>query len=90
LPARQAFEQGCFLTFFVARAIALRKSTNPSVRFPPIADIGVGRQSSIMKEQRGYTPEELDRGEDQAWHIPAWGCLAVLAFVAVVVWLVLR
>jgi hypothetical protein len=29
-----------------------------------------------MDEQPGYTPEEIERGEDRSWHIPAWGCLA--------------
>ena len=40
-----------------------------------------------MKDERGYTPEELERGEDQAWHVPIWGCLAVLAILALIFWL---
>ena len=43
-----------------------------------------------MDEQRGYTPEEIERGEDQAWHIPIWGCLVLAVAVAAVAWLLLR
>jgi hypothetical protein len=43
-----------------------------------------------MDEQSGYTPEERERGEDQAWHIPVWGCLAAVALIAAVAWLLLR
>ena len=36
----------------------------------------------MMDEQPGYTPEEIERGEDRAWHIPVWGCLAaIIVFV---------
>jgi hypothetical protein len=43
-----------------------------------------------MDEQPGYTPEERERGENQAWHIPVWGCLAVVALIVAVAWLLLR
>jgi hypothetical protein len=43
-----------------------------------------------MDEQPGYTPEELERGEDQAWHVPIWGCLAVVALITALAWLLLR
>lgn len=31
-----------------------------------------------MDEQPGFTPEEIKRGEDQAWHVRGWGCLAAI------------
>jgi hypothetical protein len=37
-----------------------------------------------MGEQPGFSAEEIERGEDEAWHIPMWGCLAVLALIAIV------
>ena len=40
-----------------------------------------------MTDEPGYTPEELERGEDQAWHIPIWGCLLSIAVLAVILWL---
>ena len=40
-----------------------------------------------MTDEPGYTPEELERGEDQAWHIPIWGCLLTIAVLAIIVWL---
>jgi hypothetical protein len=43
-----------------------------------------------MDEHPGYNPEELERGEDQAWHIPAWGCLPGIALIAAVAWLLFR
>lgn len=42
-----------------------------------------------MGEQRGYTPEEIERGEDQAWHMPFWGCALVLAALAVAAYVIL-
>jgi hypothetical protein len=42
-----------------------------------------------MDEPPGFTSEEIKRGEDQAWHIPKWGCLAVIVLIAVaaiVIW----
>ena len=36
-----------------------------------------------MGEEPGFTPEEIERGEDQAWHIPAWGCLTALALLVI-------
>lgn len=36
---------------------------------------------------RGYTPEEKERGDDQAWHIPAWGCVAVVVALAALIYL---
>lgn len=27
---------------------------------------------------RGHTPEEIERGEDRAWHVPLWGCVVVV------------
>jgi hypothetical protein len=40
-----------------------------------------------VTDEPGYTPEELERGEDQAWHIPIWGCLISVAVLAVILWL---
>ena len=34
-----------------------------------------------MGEQPGFTPDEIERGENQAWHIPIWGCLIGLIVV---------
>jgi hypothetical protein len=31
--------------------------------------------------QPGFTPEEIERGEDRAFHIPLWGCLAIVALL---------
>ncbi|MEA1013711.1 hypothetical protein [Sphingosinicella sp. LY1275] len=38
----------------------------------------------MNEEERGYTIEEIERGEDRAWHIPIWGCLVFAALVALV------
>ena len=35
-----------------------------------------------MDEQPGFTPDEIERGEDRAWHIPKRSCLAAIALVA--------
>lgn len=35
----------------------------------------------VMDEQPGFTPEEIERGEDRAWHIPIWGCATTIAVV---------
>lgn len=44
-----------------------------------------------MSDEPGYSPEEIERGEDQAWHIPLLGCLVViigsLAVFAFALWL---
>ena len=37
-----------------------------------------------MTDEPGYTPEELERGEDRAWHIPILGCLLSVAVLAVI------
>jgi hypothetical protein len=37
-----------------------------------------------VTDEPGYTAEEIERGEDRAWHIPKWGCLGFVVFVAVV------
>ncbi len=34
-----------------------------------------------MSGETGFTPEEIERGEDRAWHIPLWGCLAAAALL---------
>jgi hypothetical protein len=42
-----------------------------------------------MSAEPGYSSDELERGEDQAWHIPLWGCLSfilIVTIIAVVVW----
>jgi hypothetical protein len=39
-----------------------------------------------MDEQPGYTPEEIDRGEDRAFHIPLWGCLIGAALLGLLVY----
>ena len=44
----------------------------------------------MMNDGPGFTPEELARGEDQAWRMPIWGCVAVIALIAAIVWLLLR
>ena len=36
-----------------------------------------------MTEGPGYTSEEIERGEDRAWHIPFEGCLAAAMIAAV-------
>ena len=35
----------------------------------------------MTDEPNGYLPEEIERGEDRAWHIPLWGCLATMGFM---------
>jgi hypothetical protein len=40
-----------------------------------------------VTDKPGYTPEELERGEDQAWHIPVWGCLAAVGALGLIFWL---
>ena len=40
-----------------------------------------------MTDEPGYTPEELERGEDKAWHIPIWGCLLAIAVLLLIFWL---
>ena len=40
-----------------------------------------------MTDEPGYTPEELERGEDQAWHIPIWGCLLAFGGLVLILWL---
>jgi hypothetical protein len=40
-------------------------------------------------DERGYSPEEIERGDDRAWHIPVPGCilfLLVLVTLAVIIW----
>ncbi len=34
-----------------------------------------------MSDESGFTPEEIERGEDRAWHLPPWGCLAAVALL---------
>jgi hypothetical protein len=36
----------------------------------------------MTEEPGGFTPEELERGEDQASHAPRVSCGYVLAFIA--------
>lgn len=43
-----------------------------------------------LDQQAGYSPEELEHGEDTAWHIPIWGCLIAAAGLAAIGWLLLR
>jgi hypothetical protein len=31
-----------------------------------------------MDEKPGFTPDEIERGDDQAWHVPIKGCLVGL------------
>ena len=35
----------------------------------------------------GLTPEETERGEDRAWHIPLWGGLAVVGVLGVLIYI---
>ena len=46
--------------------------------FPRIADIAARREATGADQQPGYTTEELQRGDDQAWYIPLCGCAAVI------------
>jgi len=34
-----------------------------------------------MDDQPGYMTEEIERGEDRASYIPAWGCFALAAIL---------
>jgi hypothetical protein len=38
-----------------------------------------------MDDQPVFTPEEIRRGEGQAWHMPKWGRLVALVLVIIVV-----
>ena len=38
-----------------------------------------------MDEECGYSPEEIERGDDQGWHIPRWGCLVFAALLGLIV-----
>lgn len=38
----------------------------------------------------GYSPEEIERGEHQAWHMPVWGCGVTILLVAAAAYLFLR
>ena len=40
-----------------------------------------------MTEEPGYTQDEIERGEDRAWHIPLWSCFGVIAVLALLAWL---
>jgi hypothetical protein len=40
-----------------------------------------------VTDEPGYTPEELERGEDQAWHIPICGCLLAFGGLVLILWL---
>jgi hypothetical protein len=37
---------------------------------------------ATMDDHRGYTAEELERGEDRAWHISIWGCFVLAALLS--------
>jgi hypothetical protein len=41
-------------------------------------------------EEPGYLPSEIERGEDQAWHIPVWGCVAAVILLLLLVLLVVK
>jgi hypothetical protein len=41
-------------------------------------------------DEPGFTPEEIERGEDLASHISIWGCVLGLAFLVVLLWLMFR
>lgn len=61
------------------------------VRAQDMHDAAAGRErmrslAARLGEERGFTPEEIERGEDQAWHVPVSGCLAILALVAALAW----
>ena len=43
-----------------------------------------------MDDERGYTPEEIERGEDRAWHFPKLGCLATIFLIGAGTVLLLR
>jgi hypothetical protein len=34
-----------------------------------------------VSDEPGFTPEEIERGEDRASHIRLWGCLAIVALL---------
>jgi hypothetical protein len=38
----------------------------------------------MHEEEGGYTPEEIERGEHRAWHVPIWGCLVFASLAALV------
>jgi hypothetical protein len=38
-----------------------------------------------VDDEPGYSPEEIERGDDRPWHMWPWGCLAfTLAAIALV------
>jgi hypothetical protein len=43
-----------------------------------------------VTDEPSYTPEEIERGEDRAWHIPVWGFLGFLIVIAVIVFVIWR
>ena len=72
------------------RLVTADYSTLGNGSFDPLQTPRLFRQAASMDEQSGYTPEELERGEDKAWHIPIWGCLAVLVGLVMIGWLTVR
>jgi hypothetical protein len=38
-----------------------------------------------MSYDPGYTPEEIERGENRAWHLGKWGCGVLILVSAIVV-----
>ena len=49
-----------------------------------VEDVETGEVIFDRKEETGYTAEELERGEDRAWHIPIWGCLVFVTLATLV------
>jgi hypothetical protein len=38
-----------------------------------------------VSDEPGFTPDEIDRGEDRAWHLGKWGCLIAVIILAIVI-----
>jgi hypothetical protein len=43
-----------------------------------------------MDDPIGHTPEELERGDDRALHVPVWGCVALLGLLGAISYSLLR
>jgi hypothetical protein len=39
-----------------------------------------------MDEECGYSPAEIERGDDRGWHVPRWGCVVFAALLVLIVW----
>ena len=48
------------------------------------------RLTDLEALEAGYLPEEVERGEHQASHIPPVGCLSVVVAIVAIFWLLFR